>query len=326
MSLNGHSADAAPGIAVLHGTLAASVTPLLQGGAAIDEDAFGPLVERYVTAGLDGVLAFGTNGEGVLFSVAERRRGLRLFVEAAAGRLDVAAHCGAQTTADTVALAGDAAEAGAAAVAVIGPPYFPLDEEAQLAHFAAAAAACAPLPFYVYEFARTSGYPIELDVLRRLQDDAANFVGLKVSDAPWDAFAPYLTLGLDVFVGPEALIHRGIEGGAIGAVSALASAFPEQVAAVVREPTAAGAESLAELRAGVDSGEWAAQRPDVLASARLESPAPWVSWIANGFYAQRYRSRKELDPGFQAERLEIERSAALPPEVALAIHQVEVER
>ena len=252
MSLNGHSADAAPGIAVLHGTLAASVTPLLQGGAAIDEDAFGPLVERYVTAGLDGVLAFGTNGEGVLFSVAERRRGLRLFVEAAAGRLDVAAHCGAQTTADTVALAGDAAEAGAAAVAVIGPPYFPLDEEAQLAHFAAAAAACAPLPFYVYEFARTSGYPIALDVLRRLQDDAANFVGLKVSDAPWDAFAPYLTLGLDVFVGPEALIHRGIEGGAIGAVSALASAFPEQVAAVVREPTAAGAESLAELRAGVE--------------------------------------------------------------------------
>ena len=212
MSLNGHSADGAPGVAVLHGTLAASVTPLLQGGAAIDEDAFGPLVERYVTAGLDGVLAFGTNGEGVLFSVAERQRGLRLFVEAAAGRLDVAAHCGAQTTADTVALAGDAAEAGAAAVAVIGPPYFPLDEEAQLAHFAAAAAACAPLPFYVYEFARTSGYPIALDVLRRLQDEAPNFVGLKVSDAPWDAFAPYLTLGLDVFVGPRGSHpprHRG---------------------------------------------------------------------------------------------------------------------
>ena len=142
MSLNGHSADAATGVVVLHGALAASVTPLLQGGAAIDEDAFGPLVERYATAGLDGVLAFGTNGEGVLFSVAERQRGLRLFVEAAAGRLDVAAHCGAQTTADTVALAGDASEAGAAAVAVIGPPYFPLDEEAQLAHFAAAAAAC----------------------------------------------------------------------------------------------------------------------------------------------------------------------------------------
>ena len=237
---------------VLHGTLAASVTPLLAGGERLDEDAFDPLLERYVTAGLDGVLAFGTNGEGVLFSVEERRQGLRLFVEAAAGRLDVAAHCGAQTTADTVALAADAAEAGATAVAVIGPPYFPLDEPAQLAHFSAAARACAPLPFYVYEFARTSGYSVALDVLRRLRDEAPNLVGLKVSDAPWEAFEPYLSLGLDVFVGPESLIHRGISGGAIGAVSALASAFPEEVAAVVANPTEAGAESLATLRAAVE--------------------------------------------------------------------------
>ena len=237
---------------VLHGTLAASVTPLLSGGDSLDEEAFGPLVERYAAAGLDGILAFGTNGEGVLFSVDERRRGLRLFVEAAAGRLDVAAHCGAQTTADTVALASDAAEAGAAAVAVIGPPYFPLDEPAQLAHFTAAAHACAPLPFYVYEFARTSGYAVALDVLRRLRDVAPNFVGMKVSDAPWEAFEPYLSLGLDVFVGPEGLIHRGIEGGAVGAVSALASAFPEQVSAVVREPSAAGAATLATLRAAVE--------------------------------------------------------------------------
>lgn len=237
---------------VVRGTFAASVTPLLAGGRGLDEDAFGPLVDRYAVAGLDGVLAFGTNGEGVLFTAAERRKGLRLFVQAAAGRLTVAAHCGAQTTAETVALAADAAEAGAGAVAVIGPPYFPLDEPAQLAHFAAAARSCAPLPFYVYEFARTSGYAVTLDVLRRLREEAPNFVGLKVSDSPWEAFAPYLTLGLDVLVGPEALIHRGIEGGAVGAVSALASAFPEEVAAVVRNPTSAGAEGLAALRAELD--------------------------------------------------------------------------
>ncbi len=242
-----------PTDALLHGTIAAAVTPLRAGGTSLDEDAFDPLLDRYVAAGLDGVLAFGTNGEGVLFSVDERKLGLRLFVAAAAGRIDTAAHCGAQTTADTVALAADAAEAGATAVAVIGPPYFVLDEPAQLAHFVAAAAACAPLPFYVYEFARTSGYPIALDVLRRLQELAPNFVGMKVSDAPWESFEPYLGLdGLDVFVGPESLIHRGIEGGAVGAVSALAAAFPEEVAAVVREPTAEGADALAALRAAVE--------------------------------------------------------------------------
>jgi hypothetical protein len=128
----------------------------------------------------------------------------------------------------------------------------PLDEAAQLAHFTAAARACAPVPFYVYEFARTSGYPVALDVLRRLRENVETFAGLKVSDSPWEAFAPYLTLGVDVLVGPEALIHRGIEGGAVGAVSALASAFPAEVAAVVHEPTEDGAARLAELRGSVE--------------------------------------------------------------------------
>ena len=153
-------------------------------------------------------------------------RALELFVAAAAGRLQVAAHCGAQTTADTVTLAAHAAEAGAAAVAVIGPPYFQLDERALLDHFVAAAAACAPLPFYVYEFERASGYAVPLEVVHELRQRAPNLSGLKVSDAPFDRFAPYLIEGLDVFVGPEALIFAGLEAGAAGAVSGLAAAFP----------------------------------------------------------------------------------------------------
>ncbi len=103
----------------LHGAIAAAATPLADGGARLDEPAFGPYADFLVGAGLDGVLAFGTNGEAVLLSADERRRGLELWLEAVAGRALVAAHCGAQTTADTVALAAHAAEAGADAVAVI---------------------------------------------------------------------------------------------------------------------------------------------------------------------------------------------------------------
>ena len=76
---------------------------------------------------------------------------------------------------------------------------------------------------------------------------------MKVSDTPWEAFERYLLDGFDIFVGPEALIHRGREAGAVGAVSALASAFPEEVAAVVREPTEEGAAGLAALRATMES-------------------------------------------------------------------------
>ena len=83
---------------MLRGALAASVR-LRDEGAVLDEDGFDSVVDDLVAAGLDGILAFGTNGEGVLLSAEERRRGLELFLAAAAGRLLVAAHCGAQATA-----------------------------------------------------------------------------------------------------------------------------------------------------------------------------------------------------------------------------------
>ena len=236
----------------LRGVLAASVTPLRENGSEVDDDAFAPLADFFVREGLDGILALGTAGEGILLGVDERRRVADLFVQAADNRLQVAVHCGAQTTADTVTLAAHAAEVGADAVVVIGPPYFKLDDRAQFGHFFAAAAACAPTPFYVYEFAATTGYAIAPAVLERLRDDLPNVVGLKVSDTPFSAFEKYLLPGFDIFVGPEALIADGMARGARGAVSALASALPREVAAVVREPTPDGAARLGELRAFVE--------------------------------------------------------------------------
>src|SRR5918992_163958 len=196
---------------MLRGALAAAVTPLRDGGGRLDEDAIAPLCQFLEAGGLDGVLALGTTGEGILLSVAERKSAAELFV-AAGSSLQVAVHCGALTTADTVALAEHAADIGAAAVAVIGPPYFPYDDAALLAHFRAAARACVPLP-----------------VLESLREHAGNLRGLKVSDRSWETFQRYLIEGLDVFVGPEALIARGLAAGAAGAVSAVWSAPPEGV-------------------------------------------------------------------------------------------------
>src|SRR5918992_4605167 len=168
---------------MIRGALAAGRTPLREGGAALEEDAFEPYCDFLAAGGLDGLLALGTTGEGILLSAAERRRAAELFL---AGPLPVIVHCGAQTTADTVALAEHAAAAGAAGVAVIGPPYFPLDDEALFAHFAAAARACAPMPFYLYEFRGGAGYSIPPAVMERLRGEAANLRGLKVSNKPWE--------------------------------------------------------------------------------------------------------------------------------------------
>ena len=234
---------------MLRGAIAAALTPLKDAGEALDEEAFAPYVDFLAGAGLDGLLALGTTGEGFLLPVAQRLRAAQLYVEAGTDRLQVAVHCGAQSTWDTVELAAHAADVGADAVAVMAPPYFTLDEAELLAHFAAAARACAPTPFYVYEFAARSGYPVPPAVLERLRDVAPNLRGLKVSDTPWERFAPYLLEGLDVFVGPESLLPQGLAAGAAGVVSALASVFPELVVAAVREPETA---DLAPVRAALE--------------------------------------------------------------------------
>ena len=217
---------------MLRGAIAAALTPLRDG--RLDEGAVAPYLEFLAAGGLDGALAMGTTGEGMLFDLEERKRIANAFV-AARGRLQIAVHAGMQATATTVALAEHAASIGAQAVAVIPPPYFPLDDDALFAHLRAAADACAPTPFYVYEFERTAGYAVSRAVLDRLRDACPNIAGMKVSDTPWEAFERYLDVGLDVFVGPEGFIGRGTERGAVGAVSALGSAFPEQVARAVRE-------------------------------------------------------------------------------------------
>jgi dihydrodipicolinate synthase/N-acetylneuraminate lyase len=229
---------------------AACVTPLRDGGSRIDEAAIEPLARFLVEGGVDGIFALGTTGEGVLLTMEERKTVAERFREARAGKLIV--HCGAQSTADTSALASHAAGIGAEGVAVIPPPYFALSDDALVEHFVAAAAACAPTPFYLYAFAARSGYPLPAAVVERVRERVDNVAGLKVSEAPFERVEPYLGLGLPVYVGAEKLIPAALAAGAAGAVSGLASAFPETVAEVVAGPDAAGAGRLEALRGAVE--------------------------------------------------------------------------
>jgi dihydrodipicolinate synthase/N-acetylneuraminate lyase len=271
---------------MIRGAFAAALTPLRDGGGALDEAAFAPYVGFLADGGVDGILACGTTGEGILLSLEERRRAAELFLAAASDRaLAVAVHCGAQTTADTAVLAAHAAESGADAVAVIAPPYFALDDRALEAHFVAAAAACAPLPFYLYEFAARSGYAVPVEMVERLRERVSNLRGLKVSDKPWEKVEPYLIDGLDIFVGAESLVAQGLAHGAAGAVSGLAAVYPEVVAALVREPMPEHTAEAERLRAELERFPFHAAakvvaarrgvpiRPDVRAPLRVLTDA-----------------------------------------------------
>lgn len=243
--------------------IVAAVTPLTQEGSALDREAVAPYVAFLESHGADGVFACGTTGEGILLTLDERRAAASAFREAVSG--DLVVHAGAQTTADTCTLAAHAAEVGADAVAVIAPPYFPLDADALTAHFVAAARAAAPLPFFCYAFTARSGYPLPVEVIGRIRDEVDNLAGLKVSESPFERVEPYLDLGLPVLIGSEPLLPEGLARGAIGTVSGMASAFPDVLRAALDNPDDAAAARLRDVRGLMEAaGQFVAAAKHVL--------------------------------------------------------------
>jgi len=232
----------------LQGSIAAALTPMRDGGRAVDVAAIPRYAAFLAAGGVDGALVCGTTGEGMLLDIAERRSVVEAFVSGVPAGFDVAVHAGAQTTRDTIALAAHAQSVGAGAVAVVAPPYYPLDDDELTRHLVTAANAADPLPFYVYEFAVRSGYPIPPAVVSRVSASAPNVVGMKVSDTPFAAVEPYLDLGLDVFIGSEPLAREGMAAGAVGCVSGLAAAFPEIVATLVHDRSEWAHEQVGRLR------------------------------------------------------------------------------
>lgn len=104
--------------------------------------------------------------------------------------------------------------------------------------------------------------------------------------------------------------------------AALARGTPVAVLKLVR---ATGPSVDWTLRAGDETGEWAARRPDLVQES-VFAPSSWVSWVADGFFAQRYRARFQIDRPEPFARLRIERAPGVPPDLTVALYQVEVRR
>jgi hypothetical protein len=90
----------------------------------------------------------------------------------------------------------------------------------------------------------------------------------------------------------------------------------------------AGGDAQWVLRAGEETAEWAARRPDVAAASLHRPPPPWLAWVAPGgsFFGLTFRSRWRLATPVAARQIVVERDPDLPPETVIHLHRVEARR
>ena len=220
---------------MIHGALAAAVTPLRDGGARLDEDAFGPIADFLAGGGLDGILALGTTGEGILLR-ATSAAGLPscTWRPAAAGSRSPCTAAprrpprrwrSRRTRPRPAPLRSPSSRRRTSR--------YPTSRSSQ--HFAAqpqSLRARCLLPLRVRGAERIRD-PARYRAPSRGRSESCRPEGLRHAVR---SVEPYLIEGLDIFIGSEPLLPRGLAQGAAGTVSGLAAAFPSTSPASIASP------------------------------------------------------------------------------------------
>ncbi|BAO81145.1 dihydrodipicolinate synthase/N-acetylneuraminate lyase [Serpentinimonas raichei] len=136
-------------ITALTGSIVALVTPMHPDGS-VDYACLRQLIDWHIEQGTDCIGVVGTTGESPTVSVQEHCEIIRVAVEQSAGRRPILAGCGANSTAEAIALARYAQQVGADCQLQVVPYYNKPTQEGQYQHFKAIAEACGDLPIMLY--------------------------------------------------------------------------------------------------------------------------------------------------------------------------------
>jgi 4-hydroxy-tetrahydrodipicolinate synthase len=217
----------------LRGVFVPLLTPFQPDGD-LDLSALDRLVDYVLAAGVHGLFVGGTTGEFPLLSMAERQRVAEVAVARAAGRLPVVVHAGAPSTREASQLARHAQDIGVPAVAVVAPYFFPLSEDALLAHYVAVSAAVPRLPLLLYNIPQRTVNALSPRLAADIVRQCPNVIGIKDSSGNLSQTIEYRALRADFQVaqGADGLLVAGLAMGIQATVSGNANVFPELAVAV----------------------------------------------------------------------------------------------
>jgi 4-hydroxy-tetrahydrodipicolinate synthase len=210
------------------GIIPAVTTPFDASGE-VDVGALEGNVAALLEAGVHGIVATGTMGEAGSLSTAERRTVVAAVVRAADGRVPVIAGVSSGTPAAAIALAADAAEAGAVALMVLPPLGYRADADETVAYYRAVGEA-AGLPLMAYNNPEASGVDMRADLLVRLYEEVDAVVAVKECSGDVRRIPALLAAapGLEVLVGGDDWALEGFCAGATGWVTGVADVLPRE--------------------------------------------------------------------------------------------------
>jgi len=224
--------------------LTATVAPFDADGR-VDLDGYQELCAFLVDNGSDGVVVNGTTGEASTLSEDERVSLIRAALEAIGDRATVVAGTGTNSTAHSIELTRQAAEAGAHAVLVVTPYYNKPPQRAIVEHFKAVAAAT-ERPVVAYNIPGRCVINIEPETMDRLAE-ISNLGAVKQSNADLEQARHIVELGLDLYAGDDNLVLPFVELGGLGGVCVHTHVVGPQVKEMINRFRAGDAEGARQL-------------------------------------------------------------------------------
>ncbi|MDA1276870.1 MAG: dihydrodipicolinate synthase family protein [Verrucomicrobia bacterium] len=187
------------------------------------------MVER----GIHGILALGSTGEFLHLDQSLKQRVLEITVELA-GSIPVIANISDIRPKIVRQQAELARNVGAAAVSVLPPYFFPVNQS-DLIEFFVRAGDSARLPLFLYNFPERTGNRIDLETVSAVADRIP-LAGIKQSGAEFEYHKDLVALGrkknFAVVTGSDTRLAEAMGLGVIGCVSGLSNAVPELTVAI----------------------------------------------------------------------------------------------
>jgi 4-hydroxy-tetrahydrodipicolinate synthase len=238
----------------LRGIVPPLVTPLVDRDA-LDVGGMERLVEHVLGGGVHGLFVLGTTGEAPSLGHAVQYDVVSRVTRQVAGRVPVLVGVTDASFAESVRLAGHAADAGADAVVLAPPHYFPL-EQADLVEYVEAICRQLPLPLFLYNMPSHTKVHFAPETLRQLVR-LDGVVGFKDSSARAGCFNQIRGWvarerpDLSLLIGPEEMVAECVPLGAHGGVSGGANVFPRLFVDLYDAAVRGDAAAVAALQANV---------------------------------------------------------------------------